>query len=174
MKVWLVLLAALSAAVPVQTPAPQAPRAAVELSFSRASGRAGEDVELPVSLKSEELVAAPFAITLKFRPSLLEYRGLKRAYLAEYAGWTMKAVQRKVDAKTAVLDIAITPGSGDFFPSGVVAYAQFRIAKTAPQGDIMLPAALVIPPTVPLTANVEPAKVTVYTKLVTSCFFYMH
>ena len=174
MRALLVVLAGLWATAPGQTPAPQAERPVVELSFSRASGRAGEEVELPVSLKSDEVVPAPFRITLKFKPSELEYLGLKRAYLAEFAGWTMKAEQRKMDARTAMVDIDVTPASGDFFPSGVVAYAQFRIPKKAPPGDISLVAALLLPPSVPLTAKAEPAKVTVYTQLMTSCFFYMH
>lgn len=169
-----VLLAGLWATAPAQTPARPSEKPIVELSFSRASGRAGEDVELPVSLKSEELVPAPFRMTLRFKPAELEYRGLKRAYLAEFAGWTMSAEQRKVDARTSIVEIDVTPASGDFFPSGVVAYAQFRIHKSARQGDISLPAALLLPPSVALTAKAEPAKVTVYTKLVTSCFFYMH
>jgi hypothetical protein len=170
----LVLSTGLWAAAAAQIPAPPPERPVVELSFSRASGRAGEEVELPVSLKSEELVAAPFRITLKFKSSELEYRGLKRAYLAEFAGWTMKAERRNSDAGTAIVEIDVTPAGGDFFPSGVVAYAQFRIQKNAPQGDISLAAALLLPPSVPLTAKAEPAKVTVYTKFVMSCFFYMH
>lgn len=151
---------------------PEAP--VIELSFSRASGRAGEEIELPISLKSEEMMAAPFRLTLGFRPSVLEYRGFKMAYLAKYAGWTMKAHLRKPDAAKAVLEIEIDPAQQGLFPSGVVGYVQFTIRKGVPDGDIPLDAGLQLPESVPLTAKVLPAKVTVYSKLIISCFFYMH
>jgi hypothetical protein len=169
----LAVLAAVAALQPQERPPAEA---TIELGFARASGRAGEEVELPVTLKSEQTVAEPFRITLAFPPAVLDYRGFKTAYLAEYAGWVMAARLRppRADDKRAVVEITVDPGKKAFFPSGVVGYAQFRIQKDVPDGDIPIDAELTLPPSVPLRSTVERATVTVYTNLITSCFFYMH
>lgn len=151
--------------------------APIELSFSRAAGRAGETVKVPMYLKSELNVVAPFRVTLQFRRSLLTYRGFEPAYLARYAGWTMKAdlQKRKPDDPMDTLEIVVDPADATSFPSGVVAYIEFVIGKDAANGEIPIAAALLLPASSQLVARAEKATVTVYTELtITGCFFYMH
>jgi hypothetical protein len=175
-RVFLVLvLLGLASSAPAQDAAAPA-RDTIELSFTRGSGRAGEDVELPVTLKSETVVAAPFEMVVKFPAGALTYAGFKTAYLAQYAGWTMNATLQRPekDGDPASLRIEVDPGSKDFFPSGVVGYVQFRINEGVPDGDIPIDAELKLAAAARLTPAVVAGKVTVYTNLMMSCFLYMH
>lgn len=180
MRKLLVGLALAGAALaPVKASAAQQPESeapSLELSFSRASGRPGDEVKLPIYVNSDSEVRQPFKIVLRFSPEQVTYKQFETGLLARKAGWTLQPQPKEAskDQKLASLEIEVQPGNSEFFPNGVIAYARFAIAKTAPVGDIPLEASLEPIGSAPLKLKAEPAKITVYTEAVYGCFFYMH
>ena len=148
----------------------------MKLSFSRVSGRAGEEVALPIYLLSNANGKEPFKILIPFLASQATFKELETGLLARKAGWTLGAQVKEgeEDPDTKILEIAVRPGEASFFPSGVVAYVHFVIGEHVPQGDIILDASLEPSGTAPFEVKAEPGKITVYTEAIYGCFFYMH
>ena len=168
----LVLVAALGSAASQA----QAARAPMELSFDRATAKAGEPVALPVYVVSDANYQEPFQITLEFPQGQLTFQKIEPDYLAERAKWKMSGavVDHPGKADRRILRIDVTPGGSTFFPSGLVAHAHFLVTGGTPDGDIVLDAALVAPSGSNPVPTTEPAKITVFTTPVFACFFYMH
>ena len=166
----LLVLAALTSPMQTSQDAP------MELSFSRVVVKPGESAALPIYLVSEKTYTEPFQITLEFTAGELTFQKIETAYLAKKAKWSVSAAAAAHPDKSdkRVLKIAITPGQSSFFPSGAVAHAHFLVNKNRREGDILLEAALLAPPSAPRVASAEPAKITVRSTPVFGCFFYMH
>lgn len=170
----LLLISSLAAAFAEQAREAEAPR--LELSFSRASGRAGEEVALPIFVTSNANVKEPFKIVLKYPAAQLRYKELETGLLARKAGWTLRARLEPTpnERDLSLLEIDVVPGDAKFFPSGAIAYAHFVILEGASDGELLLEASLEIGGATEIAVETEPAKITVYSKLIYSCFFYMH
>lgn len=170
----LALFLILAAPLAGQTEEADAPR--LELSFGRASGRAGEEVALPIFVTSNTNVKEPFKIILKCPAAQLKYKGLEAGLLARKAGWTLRARLEPTpnERDLSLLEIDVVPGDAKFFPSGAIAYAHFVIPEGASGGELLLEASLKISGATEIAVETEPAKIAVYSKLIYSCFFYMH
>ena len=148
----------------------------IELSFSRATARAGEQVALPIYLKSDDNIREAFQLTLRFSPSQLTYEALESGYLARKAGWVLSAKLKNAPEGESPRELKITvqPGTSDFFPSGLIAQARFLVTDGVPDGDIVLQGSLERLSGENQTLQEVPAKITVYSQLMYACFFYMH
>jgi hypothetical protein len=167
----LIVVAAVAAGGP-QTAGPPP----LELSFERATAKAGESAAIPIYLVSDTNYQEPFQITLEYSASRLTFQKVEPDYLAERAKWKLSASESDHPGKPGrrIVRIDVTPGGSSFFPSGLVARAHFVVSKDTPDGDIPLDAALVAPRGSTPVATATPAKVTVFTTPVFACFFYMH
>ncbi len=174
LALFLISFCSLAAAFAEQAKEADAPR--LELSFSRASGRAGEEVALPIFVTSNANVKEPFKIILKYPTAQLSYKELETGLLARKAGWTLRARLEPAsnEREASVLEIGVEPGDAKFFPSGAIAYAHFLIPEGITDGELLLEASLEIGGATEIAVETEPAKITVYSKLIYSCFFYMH
>lgn len=150
--------------------------AGMELSFERVAVLAGEEAALPIYLVSSGNPREPFHITLEFSSGELTFQKVERAYLAEKAGWQLKAAVRDHPERKGrrILQIHVDPGEAPFFPSGGVAHAHFVVAKTQGEGDILLDAALAAPTSSKPVPTAQPAKISVIKTAVFGCFLYMH
>ncbi len=148
----------------------------IELSFSRATARAGEQVSLPIYLKSDDNIREAFQLTLRFSPSQLTYEALESGYLARRAGWVLSAELKNAPEGESPRELKITvqPGTSDFFPSGLIAQARFLVTDGLPDGDLILQGSLERLSGANQTLQEVPAKITVYSQLMYACFFYMH
>lgn len=148
----------------------------MELSFSRATGRAGERVALPIYLKSDDNIREPFQLTLRFFPGQLLYEGLESGYLARKAGWVLTGELKEAPDEESPRELSITvqPGGADFFPSGLIAQAYFVIMSGLPDGPVALHGSLKRLSGENRTVQEVPTHVMVYSQAMYACFFYMH
>ncbi len=148
----------------------------MELSFSRATARAGEQVALPIYLKSDDNIREAFQLTLRFSPSQLTYEALESGYLARKAGWVLSAELQKAPEGESPRELKITvqPGTSDFFPSGLIAQASFLVADGVADGDIVVQGYLERLSGANQTLQEVSTHIRVYSQLMYACFFYMH
>lgn len=148
----------------------------MELSFSRATARAGEQVALPIYLKSDDNIREAFQLTLRFSPSQLTYEALESGYLARRAGWVLSAELKKAPEGESPRELTITvrPGTSDFFPSGLIAQARFLVTDDVPDGDIVVHGSLERLSGANQTIQEVLTHIRVYSQLMYACFFYMH
>ncbi|MDA2934421.1 hypothetical protein MYX82_08760 [Acidobacteria bacterium AH-259-D05] len=148
----------------------------MELSFSRATARAGEKVALPIYLKSDDNIRESFQLTLRFSPGQLLYEGLESGYLARKAGWVLTAELKKApdEESPRELNITVQPGGADFFPSGLIAQAYFVIMNGVPDGHIVVHGSLERLSGANQTIQEVPTHITVYSEAIYGCLFYMH
>ncbi len=148
----------------------------MELSFSRATARAGEQVALPIYLKSDDNIREAFQLTLRFSPAQLLYEGLESGYLARKAGWVLTAELKKAPDEESPRELKITvqPGTSDFFPSGLIAQARFLVKDGVSDGPIVVQGSLERLSGANQTIQEVPTHIRVYSQLMYACFFYMH
>lgn len=157
----------------IDTPSPPT----LSLSFEKTIGPVGEEISLPIQLKSDQKIDEPFTIILRFPPSKLEFKKLGIASQPRKEGWKLEVDLRKSPPAfdMSFLEIIATPDQGEFLPEGgLLAFIYFQILEIVPDHTLELTSSIKTISTSTIEVSTEPAIIMTLPEAMFACFFYMH